>query len=421
MNKICGISMSLASLCLPQLSMAENDFEKFGDIMQYALPAAALAGTYVADDKEGRKQFAYSFATALGTTSILKGAYGKLRPNSNSKTSFPSGHTTAAFQGAGFIDIRYGHKWGVPAYVLATLTGISRVDSDNHFVDDVLAGASIGLFSNWYWVTPYKSNVSISPMTDGDSIGVSLNISNERGGPKQARSEKGSRVARYTLGIGSAALQENRVASPGDGGTTFDLESFEKIDDPTTSAIGTLEWFLNARSTVIFSLSPFESRDKGEFTTPVNFAGSTFPSDTEIRSSWLMYDLSATYAYSLTPDSRFKTQIGAGLSYQHTRTELQMADTKVSARVTDDSLIPFLYGALDLELTDKWLLTSQVGGSQLSSDSYLFGDIGVLYRLDDHWDLGLGVGYYNREIDTGGLDNNIEYHLAYLSLSYSFY
>ena len=195
----------------------------------------------------------------------------------------------------------------------------------------------------------------------------------------------------------------------------------EKIDDPTTSAIGTLEWFLNARSTVIFSLSPFESRDKGEFTTPVNFAGSTFPSDTEIRSSWLMYDLSATYAYSLTPDSRFKTQIGAGLSYQHTRTELQMADTKVSARVTDDSLIPFLYGALDLELTDKWLLTSQVGGSQLSSDSYLFGDIGVLYRLDDHWDLGLGVGYYNREIDTGGLDNNIEYHLAYLSLSYSFY
>lgn len=35
--------------------------------------------------------------------------------------------------------------------------------------------------------------------------------------------------------------------------------------------------------------------------------------------------------------------------------------------------------------------------------------------------MGLGIGYYNREIDTSRLDNKIEYHLAYLSLSYSFY
>ncbi len=58
-----------------------------------------------------------------------------------------SRHTSAAFSGAAFYQVRYGWKWGVPAYVLAAYTGASRVYGQKHFVDDVLSGATVGIFS----------------------------------------------------------------------------------------------------------------------------------------------------------------------------------------------------------------------------------------------------------------------------------
>lgn len=120
-------------LCLqPPVLASDEDLEEFGDIMQFALPIAGFTSTYIADDLEGRKQFYKSFATSLGTTTVLKGAFGKLRPNGSSRTSYPSGHTTAAFQGAGFIDLRYGINGGfrliswqaLPVTAASYLTGI---------------------------------------------------------------------------------------------------------------------------------------------------------------------------------------------------------------------------------------------------------------------------------------------------------
>jgi len=64
-------------------------------------------------------------------------------------TSFPSGHTNTAFTVATSLALEYKHTKWVPvlAYSVATLTGISRVYQNRHWLSDVLVGAFIGHFT----------------------------------------------------------------------------------------------------------------------------------------------------------------------------------------------------------------------------------------------------------------------------------
>ena len=92
------ISVLALTLVFSVHAEEDDNLTKFGDVMQIALPALGLGATYIYDDREGRKQWLYTGATAIGSTSVLKVVYAKMRPNfSESRTSFPSGHTTGAF------------------------------------------------------------------------------------------------------------------------------------------------------------------------------------------------------------------------------------------------------------------------------------------------------------------------------------
>lgn len=135
-----------------------------GTALMLILPVTAYASTFVLDDKEGRMQFYKSFVTNLVVTDVLKVAIDKKRPNGKGK-SFPSGHTSAAFQAATFIQQRYGWKYSIPSYIAATFVGYSRVQSDNHYNVDVFAGAAIGMLSSYYFTKPYKG-FEITPYTD---------------------------------------------------------------------------------------------------------------------------------------------------------------------------------------------------------------------------------------------------------------
>lgn len=63
-------------------------------------------------------------------------------------TSFPSGHTNTVFTVATAIALEYRHKKWVPpvAYGIASVTGLSRVYDNRHWLSDVLVGAAIGHF-----------------------------------------------------------------------------------------------------------------------------------------------------------------------------------------------------------------------------------------------------------------------------------
>lgn len=57
--------------------------------------------------------------------------------------SFPSGHTLASFEAAVTIFL-FNKKYGIPALILATLIGTSRLYLFVHFPTDVLGGAILG-------------------------------------------------------------------------------------------------------------------------------------------------------------------------------------------------------------------------------------------------------------------------------------
>jgi membrane-associated phospholipid phosphatase len=157
----------------PSSQAASKDkIEKSGDIVQLLIPAIAYGTTFYLDDSEGRGQFYKSFLTNLGVTYGLKYAIDKKRPDGGSH-SFPSGHTSAAFPGAAFIHQRYGWKYAIPAYLGAAFVGYSRVESDNHYPEDVLAGAAIGAISSFYFTTPYKG-ITIAPVADRGYYGLTL-------------------------------------------------------------------------------------------------------------------------------------------------------------------------------------------------------------------------------------------------------
>ena len=127
-----------------------------GDVILFALPIAALGSTFIHKDKKGTLQFAKGFLVNGALTYGLKSIINKERPDGSNSNSFPSGHTSLTFQSASFIQRRYGWKYGIPAYLLSSFTGYSRLNADKHDIVDILAGAAIGIGSTYLFTTPYQ-------------------------------------------------------------------------------------------------------------------------------------------------------------------------------------------------------------------------------------------------------------------------
>lgn len=116
---------------------------------------------------------ATSLSFALFSSTAIKHLVGRQRPplgacwEDNSgpgcaerdTLSFPSGHTTMAFAGAGLVCLNteqlhpLGGGWDKAACYTAlgaaTATGVLRMVSDSHYATDVLAGAALGLTAGY--------------------------------------------------------------------------------------------------------------------------------------------------------------------------------------------------------------------------------------------------------------------------------
>ncbi|AZZ36080.1 hypothetical protein CIK05_04495 [Bdellovibrio sp. qaytius] len=86
---------------------------------------------------------ATAYASLVST--VLKTVVREPRPNdSDTKTSFPSGHATMAFAFASTVASLHEWYWGLAAYTMATTVAYSRMNDNKHFLHDVTAGATIG-------------------------------------------------------------------------------------------------------------------------------------------------------------------------------------------------------------------------------------------------------------------------------------
>lgn len=85
-------------------------------------------------------------ALAAVVTQGLKFATDRTRP-SGASWSFPSGHTSASFATATVLQSHFGWRAGVPAYVLASYVGWSRIRDNVHWLSDVVFGATVGIIA----------------------------------------------------------------------------------------------------------------------------------------------------------------------------------------------------------------------------------------------------------------------------------
>lgn len=163
--------------CISSDAAAGNGFTLYGDIARIAIPVAALAMTVAKGDKNGAIQFGEAIATTAAVTYGLQYTVNAEGPEGD-EHSFPSGHTSIAFAGAAFLQQRYGWTYGAPAYLAATLVGISRITDHKHHVVDVIAGAGIGIGANLIFTKKYEKNaLTITPLPLDRGAGIMLSYS----------------------------------------------------------------------------------------------------------------------------------------------------------------------------------------------------------------------------------------------------
>jgi len=114
----------------------------------------------------------------------LKSWAGVERPNGG-EHSFPSGHTSVAFNLAHFMHKEYGELspwYSIGAYSCATAVGVMRVAKGAHWISDVVAGAGLGMLSSelvylthqYKWDNEHLRNFDIFPFKIGKQKGLSL-------------------------------------------------------------------------------------------------------------------------------------------------------------------------------------------------------------------------------------------------------
>jgi membrane-associated phospholipid phosphatase len=151
---------------------ASGGIETAGEVFTFLLPATAAGLTVHFMDTEGMIQFGESAALTLGVSYGLKYTINETRPNGGDH-SFPSNHTSISFASAEFMRKRYGWEYGIPAYIAATFVAYSRVESKQHYTQDVIAGAAIGIGSSYLFTKPFKG-WQVSLDVDHEYYGIIL-------------------------------------------------------------------------------------------------------------------------------------------------------------------------------------------------------------------------------------------------------
>ena len=157
-----------------EVSDSRQDIRHSGDVVSVVLPATTLAAVLLQEDWEGLKEAAFSCATTLAATILLKQVVDKRRPDHSDYKSFPSRHSALSFASAVFVHKRYGWRWAIPCYAAAGYVSWTRVYGKKHDWWDVAAGAAIGAGSSLIFTTSFakKHQLTFTPVGDTGSCGV---------------------------------------------------------------------------------------------------------------------------------------------------------------------------------------------------------------------------------------------------------
>lgn len=171
-----------------QKSMVKNrplGDSSYGDKLGQGIPNIIyFLGMELAGDRHKAELMLRSTLVSGLTTDVLKYTIREKRPSSNAKNSFPSGHTTMAFSFASTVGALHGKEYGIPAYLMASFVGFSRINDNKHYFFDVAAGALMGTM---YGISIVNRDVNLNskeakivdfiPVITKDLVGINCKLS----------------------------------------------------------------------------------------------------------------------------------------------------------------------------------------------------------------------------------------------------
>jgi len=427
--KFLNKKIILSALLASALTLQAEWVTEAGDIIQIALPVAALGGTYIADDKEGRWMLVKGFGLNMITVHTTKTLVDKWRPTGQNADSFPSGHTAAAFGGAAFIQTRYGYAYGIPSYALATFVGYSRIVSENHYADDVVAGASLAMMSNWAFTEPFVGNVKLSASaTQG---GMKINASIPLGGddrvsepPTAIKNVSFNPDVRFVFEFGAVWMHKDEVKSPGATGDTVDFDAYAGTADPTSSIRSGFEFYLDDKNELFIQFSPYEMRVTGSLAQGTNFDGKYYPASTADNDTFMAYrwnEYRARWRYNLVDNKDFVLKLGAGVSVSENEVELsELTGAKQSSTVSSVVAIPIGHIHTGLKIGSQSELYAEVDAGGAGNEYMIDATLQYRYKMSKHWDIGGGYRFQSVRVDTSELYNHYAADNIVMNLGYSF-
>jgi membrane-associated phospholipid phosphatase len=128
-----------------------GDASAYGDLLGQLAPNILYVGGMALAHKSSQAMGMFkATAYSCSVTTLIKYTAREPRPDNNlERNSFPSGHTTSAFAFSGYVAAEHGWKWGVPATLMSSFVGYSRINDNRHWIQDVVAGAAIGWSYGW--------------------------------------------------------------------------------------------------------------------------------------------------------------------------------------------------------------------------------------------------------------------------------
>lgn len=151
-----------------------HDLSRFGDFWGSGIPQGILLLGQLAFDKDKFWPSFEGVASSIVVTQALKFSTARARPDSTTRTSFPSGHSQISFAHATTVLMSYGWKYSIPFYGTATITALSRLADNAHWFSDVVAGAAVGIL---FGRAGFKHHFSVAPMDMAGESGFGLTFS----------------------------------------------------------------------------------------------------------------------------------------------------------------------------------------------------------------------------------------------------
>ena len=381
----------------------KGDVVNMGDDL-YTLPTASgYVTSLLAKDYRGFAYMGIHNAFSSAVMQALKDEVRQRRPGDQSNSSFPSGHTNTAFLGAAFMQQRYGSRWGVPSYVTAIAVAWSRIYGNKHYVNDTIAGASIGMMSAWWLVPPYES----------ERRDHWADLERER-------------PLSYEFEMTLNDVDKNLLQSPASGGDVFTSPLDRQVNEPWANSHIEVEYRPNDKQSWSARFTPWEIRSFGQFSQSTTFAGSTFPASQQLRVAHFLWNYGAQYRHTMVSSERAQLRLGGGLSGQSAEQEIFIVDDTQperrgqTAKASADVFYAVAHVDADFNLFWKLWLSGELDYGTSGDSTFTDWSARLKIRFSPKWDASVGWREFSSDIKESSLRNDFQRSGPAFNFVYSF-